>query len=267
MRIGERKIVGNYAIGRFEFDPVLTSPQNYRLARSWLEDCCKLHEKCPSGQLSKLPTRVIDVGSIDGQHSPRLVLAGGIQGRYAALSHCWGGEISPLLKIKTLQSFQHAIPLPDLPANFRDAISITQQLGIQYLWIDSLCIIQDSRDDWEAESKEMGFIYRGAIVTIAASVSCRSTEGILRNSPDSNRVEEVVSLRLSPDKSSDGIVHVSLKGEEKECLNWLFNAGCPLSRRGWTRKFLTFLDQNFTRTVPRLGKALNMQTFLGLGRP
>lgn len=65
---------------------------------------------------------------------------------------------------------QAGIGFESLPALFQDAIVTTQKLGIQYLWIDSLCIIQDSEDDWQAESAKMGSVYRNAKVTIAASV-------------------------------------------------------------------------------------------------
>ena len=147
--------------------------------------------------------------------------------------------------MESLQPFQDTIPLRHLPANFRDAISITQQLGIQYLWIDSLCIIQDSKDDWEAESKNMRYIYREVVVTIAASASGRSTDGILRNYPGSKKDEEVVSLRLLPERNLDGIVHVSLKEEDGECLRMLSNVG-PLSSRGWTREYLKFSVPKFS---------------------
>ena len=56
----------------------------------------------------------------------------------------------------------------NMPPLFQDAIVTTWKLGIQYLWIDSLCIIQDSKDDWEIESAKMGAVYRNAYVTIVA---------------------------------------------------------------------------------------------------
>lgn len=80
--------------------------------------------------------------------------------QYIAPSHCWGGSISPILTTGTLKQFQEFLPFDDLPANFRDAIIITRKLGIRYLWIDSLCILQnpnpgsedhDSKRDWQKE--------------------------------------------------------------------------------------------------------------------
>jgi Heterokaryon incompatibility protein (HET) len=61
---------------------------------------------------------------------------------------------------------------------FLDAIVVTKALGLRYLWIDSLCIIQDDEDDWLAESKTMGTLYERAVVTLAASTAPDSTHGL-----------------------------------------------------------------------------------------
>jgi hypothetical protein len=84
--------------------------------------------------------------------------------KYAALSHCWG--LYPLLTTTTSNISSHSsrppgrsgIPLSSLPRTFRDAILIKRALGLRYLWIDSLCIIQDSDVDWEREWALMGEI-------------------------------------------------------------------------------------------------------------
>ncbi len=103
----------------------------------------------------------------------------GLKAEYIALSHCWGGKISPLLTTETLEPFQNRLSYAALPANFRDAIVITRELGIRYLWIDSLCILQDSKQDWQQESKMMAAIYRDSTLTISAMASSGSTQGIL----------------------------------------------------------------------------------------
>jgi hypothetical protein len=231
--IGKLSKVGRYRVGRFQIDPVLASPSNYTVAKHWLDDCWERHRDCPRKQLSKLPTRVIDVGMADGQQSPRLVVSNGVVAKYAALSHCWGGKVSPLLSKDNLKPFQDVIPLSDLPDNFQDAISITRQLGIKYLWIDCLCIIQDSTQDWEEESKMMGSIYRNALVTISAATSQGSTDGILRSSLIPSKIEEPPSPELSIDSNSSDKVQVSLKDEEEESLRDLFLTSL-LMKRGWT---------------------------------
>lgn len=73
------------------------------------------------------------------------------------------------------------IPLDNFPLTFRDAILITRRLGYQYLWIDSLCIIQDSIEDWQREAASMDYIYKHASLTIAAEAGGDSSAGIFRS--------------------------------------------------------------------------------------
>jgi hypothetical protein len=116
-----------------------------------------------------LPTRVIDIG--DNSREPRLFEPNGLVGRWLALSHCWGGSQPLTTTTGTLSARKTGIPLEEFPPLFKDAISVTRRLGHQYLWIDSLCIIQDSKDDWLAESSKMGDIYKHSTLTLV-------TEGI-----------------------------------------------------------------------------------------
>lgn len=169
-----------------------------------------------SGSQTPLPTRLIDVGPPDGAQEPRLILSSSIttsssQG-YAALSHCWGGtplaQIGPISSPDSLNSIQastkgmpsnviaggrplttlmeniedrmKSIPMNILPRTFRDAVKVTRGLGLRYIWIDSLCIIQNSKSDWEQEAAQMADIYKRSYVTIAAEGSRDSYEGILR---------------------------------------------------------------------------------------
>lgn len=74
----------------------------------------------------------------------------------------------------------------DLPKTFRDAVIVTRSLGVRYLWIDSICIIQDSRPDWERESACMEEIYRKAYLTIAASASPDNSTGFLTSRASSS---------------------------------------------------------------------------------
>jgi len=108
----------------------------------------------------------------------------GEKGRYLALSHCWGvSTIKERLTttLATLDCRLETIPMSLMPAIFYDATIITRRLGYRYLWIDSLCIIQDSVEDWEVESQNMGNIYMNASLTIAAGAAKDSDGGMLRN--------------------------------------------------------------------------------------
>jgi hypothetical protein len=101
-----------------------------------------------------------------------------VTGKYATLSHCWGKvQISHLL-ISNQADFERGIPVATLPVTFQQAIYMTRFLDIPYLWIDSLCIIQDSVSDWEVESAAMARVYGHALVNIAAASSADSRGGL-----------------------------------------------------------------------------------------
>jgi len=103
---------------------------------------------------------------------------------YATLSHCWGlSEPRPATTTcSNLSERSHNIPYAEMPLTFQDAIDITRKLGKRYLWIDSLCIVQDSPEDWQEESSKMGDIYANSFCTLAASSSGDSHGGCrLRN--------------------------------------------------------------------------------------
>lgn len=97
--------------------------------------------------------------------------------RYATLSHSWGNHVPLKTTRATKSSFEKSIPEDLLPQTFKDAVSIARGLGIHYLWIDSLCIVQDDPDDWQAEALEMQNIYSGSTINIAASDAVDSIGG------------------------------------------------------------------------------------------
>ncbi|CAN9434162.1 unnamed protein product [Alternaria sp. RS040] len=100
---------------------------------------------------------------------------------YAALSYCWGGD----QLYKTVKSNVKIVPraIKDLPQTIHDAILVTRQLKLEYLWVDSMCIIQDSDEDKDALIGQMHKIFACAQVTIAASKASRCTEGFLAPRP------------------------------------------------------------------------------------
>jgi hypothetical protein len=113
------------------------------LAKQWISKCHETHLPCHHYQLSRLPSRVIDVGS-DHQEA-RLVEPAVQIDRYIALSHCWGGGRHFITEITNIQDRMKGMMWELLPKTFQDVIYITRRLGIRYLWIDSLCILQDDR--------------------------------------------------------------------------------------------------------------------------
>jgi len=120
----------------------------------WIDSCEDDHPKCSENGMSALPTRVIDVGG--DTRDPFLFDPGGKVAPWVALSYCWGNNTTLKTETANLKKRRERIGLEELPTLLRDAVIITRHLGYQYLWIDSLCIIQDSSVDWNIESAKMG---------------------------------------------------------------------------------------------------------------
>jgi hypothetical protein len=98
---------------------------------------------------------------------------------YACLSHCWGSNVQPIkLNEENQQRLKDGLPRSELPQTFREAAEIRDWVGIRYLWIDSLCIFQDSDDDWLREAAQMPNIYRNALLTVGAACAVDSTSGL-----------------------------------------------------------------------------------------
>lgn len=135
------------------------SEECFDLARAWLLDCATTHPHCRRPDNVPLPTRVIDVGSKDGSQEPALVIPGSACGKYATLSHCWGKSERLVTTSINLGDHLQGIPLERMARNFRDAVHITRQLNIRYLWIDSFFILQDSTEDWRVESAKMASVF------------------------------------------------------------------------------------------------------------
>jgi hypothetical protein len=150
-------------------------------ARQCISRCDHLHQKCRVGtDPPKLPTRVLDLGSDIAQPTLRLYETGGVSARYICLSHCWGKARNPhLTTTKTLEANKSSIPLNELPQTMQDAVVITRKFDIRYLWIDSLCIIQDSEEDWAHEAAQMASIYENGFLTIGATSAKSDDEGFL----------------------------------------------------------------------------------------
>ena len=129
-----------------------------------------------------LPTRLIDVGTwndpevrlVEGSYLPK-------DTQYSALSHCWGAKGPMKLTKATLSQFGSGIRISDLPRTFQDAIEVTRAIGLSALWIDALCIIQDSEKDWLRESAVMGKVYKYCALNISATASSDGDGGLKRS--------------------------------------------------------------------------------------
>jgi hypothetical protein len=103
--------------------------------------------------------------------------------KYVALSYCWGPKKDAVTQTKTERDSFIAklqeIPLDEMSSVMKDAVKVCEALGLRFLWIDSLCIVQDDIKDWERESEEMGSIYLHSFITICVPASSSCHQGFL----------------------------------------------------------------------------------------
>lgn len=226
-----------YRIGSLPIDPYTGSDENFKLAKRWLNTCKQHHHNCLSRRVSSLPTRVINVGDDSKYQDVHLEEPEQESEEYVALSHCWGGDIGLKLVKNNLEKFKDSIPFDDLAANFKDAIKVTRKLGIRYLWIDSLCILQDSKSDWEQESRKMTTVYRDCTLTVSAMSPEKSTDGFLTYEPDEAMAAkwESVGVNFLPDfLEMDVQATVGRFDPKQEESLFDLEEKAPLARRGWT---------------------------------
>ncbi|TEY54699.1 hypothetical protein BOTCAL_0238g00020 [Botryotinia calthae] len=155
------------------------------IIRKWISYCDNKHGACAgSRKSSRLPTRVLDVvgkaldrGSVFLVESNEMKLESEKNLPYITLSHCWG-KTRPLTTTQAkFDAHKKEIPLENLPKTFQDAIIVVRALGIRYIWIDSLCIIQGDDADWDKEAILMASVYSNSYLNIAATGSCDSRGG------------------------------------------------------------------------------------------
>ncbi|KAL4901079.1 heterokaryon incompatibility protein-domain-containing protein [Aspergillus multicolor] len=209
------------------------------LVKSWINNCVESHTECARLSASDpvMPDRLVYVGK-DFARPYLYINSPAARGKYAALSHCWGGKISQSLRKNTLPEFVEHIPSAALPLTFQHAIEVCQNLGIEYLWIDSLCIIQDKKDDWLVQSAKMYEYYSNSWVTIATDGAADSAQGFLR---DPNRVSKVMRFDCPGpnDDPSGSTIYIRRKGIPlgfDTFAHHVWNAPrqSALSYRGWT---------------------------------
>ncbi|KAH8654569.1 heterokaryon incompatibility protein-domain-containing protein [Tricladium varicosporioides] len=213
-----------------------SSEDTFQTAKTWIEHCTANHSRCGSGSEQPLPNRILDLGtkkSTSDTDTVRLYLTQNEPGRYACLSYCWG---NPEALIKTTQATIHGycdqgVAIADLPTTFRDAISIVRRLGLRYLWVDSLCIIQDDRLDWEIESSRMASIYQNSYVTIAAAKSANAQAGLFSVASSEYTTHSIDYI----DANTGVSTKVYARWERPHCMDWkdADHKELPLYGRGW----------------------------------
>jgi hypothetical protein len=173
------------------------------------------------------PTRLVDIRTHDELEWQLDLPATNSRPRpvYITLSYRWSSDDDfKLTEVKLKSGFRGRIK--DLPRTFRDAVMVARSLSVRYIWVDRLCIVQDSKVDWERESVEMGRVYANSFCNIAASASTSPKGGLFRTrNPEDIRPGCVMgkfgtSERIICNVFDQGLI-------KRQVLNG------PLYRRGW----------------------------------
>lgn len=249
------RAVANNVLDRLTFPnyaptDTVGSPQSMALARHWISECGKHHSRCKRPGVASKPTWVPErLIYIDDENSRlRLVRGADLPSGtpYTTLSHRWGQVKDKLVLTQSnIEEWYEQLPSLGKWKTFVDAIDISRELQIPYIWIDSLCIVQDSKDDWQHECPQMCNIYKRSYCNIAATSAFDDTEGCFF----ARDIDMDLPLRLCfategyQLKPAASIV-IPAMGNEKDSLHGLYDL-CkqqtwfhdirysPLNSRGW----------------------------------
>jgi hypothetical protein len=201
------------------FNP--STPEFFALLKEWIRVCDSDHDQCQRDNVTlTMPTRLIEVGK-----QLRLVDTRNIEpSRYVALSHCWGHlqEHEKFCTYKrNITQRKAGIQFDALPRTFRDAVIVARGISMDYIWIDSLCIIQDDEADWQSEASKMEQVFSAAYLTIGASSARSSLQGFLAD----RRPRSVVEVPSDTSGAIYACMDIDDFHEDVEL--------SPLNSRGW----------------------------------
>ncbi|KAI1100371.1 HET-domain-containing protein [Jackrogersella minutella] len=223
---------------KYEMNPSISRStsdlQTWTLIQTWIDECFKSHELCLHRDSEIFsPARLLELRQMNDEKAFRLVHRGEFdpRERYVTLSHCWGsGLVSTKLRLlkSTQDSLREGFPVSILPKTFRDAFEVIDRLKIRYLWIDRLCIVQDSVEDWQAEASIMQSVYSHGLLNIAALGAADDQAGCFFDRDPALVAPTIVDL--SP---RDGSIAMLYRVEtEREAWRKAFE-GEPLLSRAW----------------------------------
>jgi hypothetical protein len=222
-------------------------------------ECDASHQDCPLMKAGPLPTRVIEVGDSRCDQQ-KLLITNGVSAHYVALSYCWGMQPQHLVTTESnIDNLCRDIPASSFPQTIQDAILITRKLGFQYLWVDALCILQDSAVDKAREITRMGEVYQSAAITLVAASARSCQEGFLhrRSHPWPNHAWQTFNL---PFRCTDG----SLGELTLEPRDTYYTGDQPINHRAWTlQESLLSPRKLIYSTTPLVWQCQSNETILG----
>lgn len=218
--------------------------ENPELWSHWFRTCSESHERCRGldHQLQPfVPDRLIEIFTDDDGNSFTWKLACGADSgsvQYLTLSHCWGSSGHTSLTSENYSALLKPNTVSGLPKTFRHAFSITFSLGFRFIWIDSLCIVQDDHKDWKTQASMMGSIYKNACCNIAATWAANGNDGCF-----TKRESRSITLDLGLGQPTEYHVVPSF-------LYYDDLVDAPLNTRGWVtqERFLARKQLSFAKS-------------------
>jgi hypothetical protein len=208
-----------------------------------VRQCCAEHTLCKAQQKENdVPTRLIYLGENDGELCLREHVTSETRVSWAALSHCWGGHQPFKLLVDNIDRLRNGINVSEIPPTFRNAIEVCRRLKISYLWIDSLCIIQENSGDWEIEAARMEMVYSDAFIVICSASSPNPLTPFLGSRDEEWLPKRFVLLTLDGSKTSFSVRrrHLQIAPLEQGIFEPPFTSDWattrrsgPLYTRGW----------------------------------
>ena len=205
------------------------------LFKEWVSDCVTNHTQCgaPKWDTSWYPTRLLDISELT---DVRLIETKDTKpaGPYVTVTHRWGHlDEEYVLNKQRHPLLTNGIPLGTLPRLFQDVISVARTLGVRYVWIDSLCILQDKDDitDWEREASLMEKVYSHSYCNISAADAENCSQSLFNLRDPQSVNPETVTLDLLSDES--GLV-IPVDFFVYNCHFWFEQVTCALvNTRAW----------------------------------
>ncbi|KAF2970764.1 hypothetical protein GQX73_g2803 [Xylaria multiplex] len=214
------------AFSELNYQPVerTDSERSMENLKDWIRICDESHTCC-SSEDPVLPSRVVEVTD----DRVRVIETQGRRDRYMTLSHRWGANETFTLTESNMDVMTNHIPWDTIPKTYQESIEVTRLLGLNYIWIDSLCIIQDDGQDWKREAGRMKSVYGNSYLNIAATEALDSYGGLFMSGSLTTKYpaqkvprDTTIQIRPQPDRTHAGFGS-----------NYYYTAGHPLMQRGW----------------------------------
>ncbi|KAI1410506.1 heterokaryon incompatibility protein-domain-containing protein [Hypoxylon sp. FL1857] len=243
--------------------PIAVNPaskETFAQLRENLHSCLRMegiHSDCEDTAGTYVPSRLLKLDACS-QGPPKMRLCSPDKPTpYAVLSYCWGGDQAHKTTSTTLAANYMNIQWDSLPRSIQDAIQVTLNIGLEYIWVDSICIIQDDDVDKQREIASMPRVYNESVVTIVAARAKSAQEGFLHHLSTTKYKDRIFKLGFKCEHGTSG--HAYLVKEDQ----YNYGESDPIDSRAWTLQ-----ESYLSKRIIRYGsKQCSMTCQCSLSKP